>query len=303
MRGIRSAAVAGLGLIGGSLARDLAAQGVRVLGYDRDPATLRAAQAEGVVERALGPALEGVEEAEVLVLAVPVTAAEAVLAAARPRLGRALLVTDAGSTKRAAIAAAERLGLDDRFVGAHPYAGDHRSGWAASRTGLFAGAPLFLCPAPAARPRAVALAEQLWSAVGARVRLLPAEEHDRLLAWTSHLPQAVSSALGRTLHAAGITREMLGRGGRDVTRLAASSPEMWTGIALENADHLSAALAQTEAHLRELRLAIEAHDAPRIEALLRQANAWAAEEPAPSASAPKPTAETAPAPVSATRPG
>lgn len=277
MTGFGNVAVAGLGLVGGSLARDLAARGVRVLGHDRDPAAVRAAVEEGVVA-ALGPRLEGVEEADVLVLAIPPGAAEEVLAAALPRLGRARLVTDAASTKRGIAAAAERLGVGSRFVGAHPLAGSHLSGWGASRAGLFEGAPVFVCPGAESGAGAVALAGALWRSVGGRVRLLPAEEHDRLLAWSSHLPQLVSTALAGALGDAGIARAQLGPGGRDMTRLAGSSPEMWTGITRENADFLAAALAATEARLAGLRRAVEAGDAGRIAEVFREAQGWFGEE-------------------------
>lgn len=272
---VHTATVAGLGLIGGSLARDLAALGVRVLGWDRDPSATAAALAEGVLAAPLGADLAGLEEADALVLAVPVAAAGEVLRRALPRLSRARLVTDAGSTKRGIEAAALSLGLGERFVGAHPLAGHHTSGWAASREGLFAGAPVFLCPAPGATADAVALAQALWRGVGGDVRATTAEAHDRLLAWTSHLPQGVSSSLGRALARAGVSRAQLGPGGRDVTRLAASSPEMWSAIALENADHLGPALAAAEEALRELRQAVEARDAERLSALLREAKGWA----------------------------
>jgi prephenate dehydrogenase len=257
---LRSVAVAGLGLIGGSLARDLAARGIRVLGYDRDPAAVDAALADGVVAAALDGGFGGLEEADALVLAVPVRAAPAVLEAARPRLGPVRLVTDAGSTKRGIAAAADRLGLASRFVGAHPLAGDHLSGWPASRRGLFDGARVYLCPAPAASAEARALARELWTAAGAALVEMDAAEHDRLLAWTSHLPQMVSSSLAATLAEQGVARADLGRGGRDVTRLAGSSAEVWTDIALDNADALLAGVDAMRARLDAIRAALAAGD-------------------------------------------
>ncbi|NJD18999.1 MAG: prephenate dehydrogenase/arogenate dehydrogenase family protein, partial [Gemmatimonadetes bacterium] len=141
-------AILGLGLMGGSLARDLAGLGHRVLGWDRDPGSVRAALAQGCIHRGRGSRpddFQGIEEADVVVLALPVAASRETLPALAPRL-RASLVTDVGSTKRHIVAAAQSLGLGDQFVGAHPLAGDHRSGWGASRSGLFRGATVFLCP-------------------------------------------------------------------------------------------------------------------------------------------------------------
>jgi prephenate dehydrogenase len=273
--GIRTAAVAGLGLIGGSIARELAARGVRVLGHDRDPAAVAGAMRGGVVAAALGEDFAGVEEADVFMVAVPVLAAREVLRAARPRLGGVRLITDAGSTKRSIVALAEEMGMGARFVGAHPLAGDHRSGWDASRAGLFAGARVFLCPASDAGEDAVALADALWRALGGRTERMDAAEHDQLLAWTSHLPQAVSSALGSALAGRGIGRGDLGPGGRDVTRLAGSSPGLWADILHDNAEAVAGALGAMEAEIRALRDAVASGDADRIRERLARARRWA----------------------------
>lgn len=274
MNRVRTAAVLGLGLIGGSLARDLAARGVRVLGHDRDAEALRRAEAAGVVHAALDDSLEGLEAAEVAVLAVPVAAAPALLETALPRLGGARLVTDVGSTKRGIVSAAETMGIGTRFVGAHPIAGDHRSGWDASRAGLFLDTRVYLSPAPSSLPEARVLAEALWRWVGSAPEMVDAEVHDRRLAWTSHLPQAVSTALALALAEGGVSRETLGSGGRDLTRLAGSSPEMWTGIALENAAELAVAAVRVEGQLRRLREALAASDAEGLLRYFEEGRAW-----------------------------
>jgi len=273
---VRSVAVAGLGLIGGSLARDLAARGIRVLGHDRDPAAVDAALREGVLAAPLGEDFGGLEDGDVdaLVLAVPVRAAVEVLAAAAPRLASVRLVTDAGSTKRGIAAAAERLGLATRFVGAHPLAGDHVSGWSASRLDLFAGARVYLCPPPDASSEARDLARALWTTVGGSVVEMGAAEHDHLLAWTSHLPQIASTALATALAGQGIAPADLGRGGRDVTRLAASSPAVWADIALDNADALLEAVDALRGRLDAFRLALERGDGKRVHDLFAAGQAW-----------------------------
>jgi prephenate dehydrogenase len=270
---IRTAAVAGLGLIGGSVARELAARGVRVLGHDRDPSAVGAAIRDGVVS-ALGDGFEGVEEADVLLLAVPVLAAREVLRTARPRLGAVRLVTDAGSTKRSIVALAGEMGIGARFVGAHPLVGDHRSGWDASRAGLFAGARVFLCPTGETGDDALSAARDFWTMIGGRTEVVGAEEHDRRLAWTSHLPQAVSTALAAALDEHGIARDELGPGGRDVTRLAGSSPEMWADILRDNADAISGALSGMEMEIHRLREAIDAGDGDRIREFLARGRRW-----------------------------
>lgn len=278
MSAIRTVAIAGLGLIGGSLARDLAARGVRVLGWDSDGGAVDAALGEGVLAAALGEDWEGLEDANALVLAVPVGAAAHVLAAALPRLGRVPLVTDAGSTKASIVAAARRLALAAKFVGAHPLAGDHRSGWAASRTGLFDGATVYLTPSPDSTADAVSIARELWTAVGGVVTEIGPGEHDRRLAWTSHLPQVVSSALAAALAGRGIARGDLGPGGLEVIRLAASSPDLWRDVLADNAAEVADAIRAVECRLAAIRAAVESGDAEGIHAWLADANAWAARE-------------------------
>jgi prephenate dehydrogenase len=269
-----TAAVIGLGLIGGSLARDLARRGVRVLGGDADRASIAAAQADGMVHTALGEELEGIEDADVVILAVPVHAAAAVLRSVARRARQARLITDVGSTKAAIIAAAGALGLAARFVGAHPLAGDHRAGWAAGRPELFTGARVYLCAGAEATPGAVALAHAFWRALGGVPELIDAATHDRQLAWTSHLPQVTATVLALALRDGGHSRAALGPGGHDMTRLAGSSPDIWTGIALENAAALSGALDALGERLARFRHTLDSGDEAALRTLFEAAADW-----------------------------
>lgn len=271
---IESAAIIGLGLIGGSLARDLAAKGVRVFAADRDEASVRTAAEQGIAQP-----LRWDEPIDVVVLAVPVLAAPGVLLELAGRMDGVRLITDVGSTKRSIVDAAERQGIGARFVGSHPLAGDHRSGWAASREGLFKRARVSLTPTSSTTADAMQLARHLWGMVGARPLETYVDEHDALLAWTSHLPQAVSSALVCALDGEGIPRSELGPGGRDVTRLAGSSPEMWADILIDNADEVSTALSSMSTHLSAIRDAVAAGDRDRLRALWAAANQWHQESP------------------------
>lgn len=274
----RSAAVLGLGLIGGSLARDLAAYGLRVAGWDRDGAAVRAARDEGVLADALPADLAGVERYDLVVLALPVDAAVALLERLTVRLlsssATVRLVTDCGSTKTRIVETATRLKLGPLFVGGHPLAGDHRSGWAASRTGLFRDALVYLTPPTTYRVPTLDLARWMWTTVGARPTVVATEYHDPHLAWISHLPQLASTTLGRTLAAAAKPRSALGPGGRDVTRLAGSGPELWAEIALDNAGALLPALDAFAAHLADLRDAVARRDRAALARLLAEGRAW-----------------------------
>src|SRR5689334_1718571 len=146
----KSATVVGLGLIGGSIARDLAARGVRVRGYDADRDQLNAAVRDGIVSDPLDIDFDGAG-ADVIVLAVPVDQAPSMLRRLARVARSARLVTDVGSTKTSIVSEARAIGLEGCFVGSHPMAGDHRSGWAASRRNLFDEALVYLCPASSPR--------------------------------------------------------------------------------------------------------------------------------------------------------
>jgi prephenate dehydrogenase len=271
---IESAAIIGLGLIGGSLARDLKARGVRVFSWDRDLTAVRAAAEERIADPVVWD-----EPLDVIVLAVPVLAARKLLRDIAAKAHPVRLITDVGSTKRSIMTTAEGQGIGARFVGSHPLAGDHRSGWGASRTGLFEGAPVYLTSSRSTDADALELARELWTMVGAVPEVMDAAEHDRRLAWTSHLPQAASTALACALAEAGITRSHLGPGGRDVTRVAGSSPEMWADILADNADEVSTALASVATHLSAIRDAVASGDRDRLRALWAAGNQWHQESP------------------------
>jgi prephenate dehydrogenase len=270
MTGIGSAAVIGLGLIGGSVARELASRGVRVLGRDRDLSAIDEALRDGGIHEAL------TDDAAVdlVVIAVPVSAAPGVLRGLSTGLRDASLITDAGSTKESIVRAAEEAGLGERFVGSHPLAGDHRSGWSASRLGLFEDARVFLSPTSNTTPAALEHASALWTAFGARTEVVDAAAHDRRMAAVSHLPQALATALASLLSNQTITRSDLGPGARDMTRLAGSSPEMWAAIAADNSQHLSSAVDALQTRLADLREMLDTHDTERLRGFFEEGNRW-----------------------------
>lgn len=270
---INRVAVVGLGLIGGSIAKDLAARRVEVEAYDPNAAALEDAIRSGIVSRRLDASLTS-SRADVVVIATPVDAAVDVLRVLARSDSRATLITDVGSTKGRIVAEADALGLSDRFVGSHPMAGDHRSGWSAARHGLFSGARVYLCAADRTPAELVARADDFWRALDAHPMRIGASAHDRTLAWTSHLPHVVSAALALALGEAGVGRDELGPGGRDITRLAGSSPEMWSAIAAENASAIDAALAAAEREVASFRRLLSRADAGELHSKFAAARAW-----------------------------
>lgn len=267
--------IVGLGLMGGSLARALARLPARadrpdvVACEDSDEAVAAALRA-GVVSARVASVEQA--DAEMAVLALPVHGIIETLQRDAAALRTVPVVTDVCSVKGAVEDAARAVGLEDRFVGSHPLCGDHRSGFAASRAGLYDGATVYVTPGAASGPAAAVRA--LWRAAGALPRDITAAGHDELLARTSHLPQTAASAIAATLDRLGARAADMGPGGADTTRVAASSPELWTDVLLHNRAALLPALEELEAVLRETREALEAGDADRLSGVLQRARDW-----------------------------
>ncbi len=268
------AAIIGLGLIGGSIARELSARGVRVLAHDRDKRALREAKRAGVIAGTIDASLAGLDVCDTVIFASPVDSAIALLTAAAPYLRRARLITDAGSTKGAIIAQAQKLRLGKTFVGAHPVAGDHRKGFATSRLGLFADARVVLTPTKTTTPATLRRAHALWKSFGARTDVMTPSAHDREMAVTSHVHHLASAALAASMDDLGIRRSLLGPGGRDMTRLAGSSADMWSAIIAQNALPIGAALADFDRELQKVRRAVRSGDRGAIQRLFERTGAW-----------------------------
>lgn len=269
--------VAGVGLIGGSLALAARAAGVvgEIVGLGRGAANLRTALERGIVDRYSHDPAEAARDADLLVLAVPVRACAAVAAECGPALRPGAVVTDVGSVKAHVVAAVEAaLAPGPAFVGAHPIAGTEGSGAAAATAELFRGSRCVLTPGARSTPAAVARIRALWEAVGMRVETMLPERHDAVLAWTSHLPHVLAfSAVTAILDKDATLERWGGPSLRDVTRVAASLPETWTDIFLCNAAAVEAAIAGFEGAVAELRAAVAAQDATRVTAILTRAQA------------------------------
>ena len=203
------AAIVGVGLIGGSLALAARAAGQigEIVGIGRSEANLAVARERGIVDRVVRDPAE-LGPIDLVVLAVPVRSTATMAQALLPHLRPGTVVTDVGSVKGSVVTGCEAVLPADRpFVGAHPIAGSERAGAAAADAALFRGAPCILTPSPRTDRGALARVRALWEGVGARVHEMAAAEHDRALAWVSHLPHVVAyslvGALARSLPAMG----------------------------------------------------------------------------------------------------
>lgn len=269
-----SLAVIGLGAIGGSLAWQARQAGIpRVVGFARSRADgVQALKASAITELADTPA-RAIAGAELVVLAVPPQATLELIGSLAPSLEPGGLLTDVCSVKAPVVSCALAHGLGDRFAGGHPLAGTHTSGFIGASPHRLRGCAVYVCEtgAPGGDQAARALMRFWEDVVEASPILIDAAAHDRQLAWTSHLPQAVASAVAKTLADRGLAGLSFGTGARDTTRLAASNPDMWIDILLYNRDAIVEALSATETHLAELRRLMIEQDAEGLRGYLATA--------------------------------
>jgi len=268
-----SIAVVGLGLIGGSIALGVRERWPesRVFGVDSE-AVLAHALGGGAIERGFD-SIGALPNTSLIVLAAPVRQNIELL----QQIKRPAIATDVGGTKRDIVSAARALSPAMTFVGGHPLGGGERGGFAFARPDLFAGRPWIFTPDGDDSSDAVERLSRFVSGLGARPCILSADEHDRVMAYVSHLPQLAASALMEAVgNAAGIEGlRMAGRGLVDTTRLASSPADVWRDICLTNADAIGDALDCLIARLTQLRGDLRHGEA--IEAIFSAAAKWRAE--------------------------
>lgn len=252
-------AIIGLGLIGGSLARALRAAGLsqQITGYDPDPVQRTRAVELGVIDRAAASAVEAVEQATLVVLAVPVLHTREALDGVRSALLAGAILTDVGSTKVSVLrdVACAFGSIPPRFVAGHPIAGTEKSGVAASKVDLFRGCRVVLTPHADQDASALATVRQMWEAIGCRVVEMEAARHDTVFAATSHLPHVLAYAFVDMLTRLPNADEIFshaGGGFRDFTRIASSSPELWHDIVRANRGEVTGLLERQIGELQEL---------------------------------------------------
>ncbi|MEO3935171.1 prephenate dehydrogenase [Dermatophilaceae bacterium Soc4.6] len=238
--------VVGTGLIGTSLGIALSRKGFEVTLSDPSPTAMRLARdlGAGVLADEAG------QPPQLVVVAAPPDVAGSVVAHALRRWTDAV-VTDVSSVKGAVVRAVRQQGGDlSRYVGSHPMAGRERSGAMAARADLFEGRAWVVVPTPESSPYAVELTREVARAVGSVVTVMDADEHDAAVAVVSHVPQVVASLVaGRLRDLSDDAVALAGQGLRDVTRIAASDPGLWTQILAGNAEAVREVLHQVRTDL------------------------------------------------------
>lgn len=263
----------GVGLIGGSLAQALKRQAAvtTVVGVDNNQDNLQQALELQTIDCAYDKVSQALEGADMVVLAVPVLSISTTLKAIKPYLNDRLIITDVGSVKGAVVAQARAI-LGSRFaqfVAGHPIAGSENSGVKAAFSKLFANHRVILTPTAETDNNAIEVVSKMWTAVGATVELMSAEQHDKILAVTSHLPHVLAYALLQFLHRQTEQDEYLrlAAGGLyDFTRIASSDPAMWRDICMANKQHLSQQIRAFAQDLEQFAVHIENANAASLQA-------------------------------------
>jgi len=266
-------AIIGIGLIGSSLARVIRRDnpGTYITACARRAETLAAVRRLGIADEATDDPVAAVANADLVVLATPLSAYAGIAAQIAPALKPGAIVTDVGSVKEQAIRDLKpALPAGVHFVPGHPVAGTEHSGPEAGFAEMFADRWCILTPLEDSDPEAVAKVTALWRLAKMRVVTMPAEHHDRVLAMTSHLPHLIAYTIVGTATALGddLKSEVIAfsaGGFRDFTRIAASDPVMWRDIFLKNREAVLDVLQRFSEDLSGLQRAIRRGEGDTLE--------------------------------------
>lgn len=265
---IKKLCIFGVGLIGGSLALALRKAGYveEVVGCSRNAEHLQKALDLGVIDSYTLDPVEAVKGADMVLLAVPMRAIKPILESIVDHINDDMVITDAGSAKRAVIKAVEDVcggTAPHNFVAGHPIAGREKSGVEAAIDDLYIDQKVVLTPTEDTAPHSVDRVKEMWEATGAIVELLDEKQHDEVLAATSHLPHILAYSLVNTLSKSNYGDDVFdfaAGGFKSFSRIASSDPVMWRDICLENKDAILSSLKDFQQDLSGLKKLIETGD-------------------------------------------
>jgi prephenate dehydrogenase len=272
-----TAAIIGLGLIGGSFARDMRDTGFasRIIGVENNPGHARLAIQLGLVDD-VQPLTQAVSSADLILVAIPVTATALVLHEILDTIRPSAVVLDMGSTKHGICIAVADHPRRGRFVASHPIAGTENNGPAAALSGLFRAKLGILCDTERSDPDAINLVRRLYDAVGMRLLTMESDNHDRHVAYVSHISHITSFVLATTVleieKNTTTIFDLAGSGFESTVRLAKSSPDMWTPIFMQNAPFVCEALDAYIRNITHFKEMIEAGAGQALHTTMERAN-------------------------------
>ncbi|QDV47972.1 prephenate dehydrogenase [Stieleria neptunia] len=270
---LRRVSILGVGLLGGSVGMALRRRGIHVVGYSRRESSCRAAIEAGAVDEGFTEIATACRGSDVVVVASPVDKIVELAVAADHVLDDDALITDVGSTKAQIVAeiAAQSPSLARKFVAAHPIAGSEKTGVENATATLLEGKLVIMTPADQTPAAAVDRAAAFWLQTGGEILSMSPEQHDQRLAAVSHVPHLVSSLLASLVDDACLP--LVGSGWRDMTRVAAGDPTMWTAICVHNREAILNQLDHFSEALGSLRALLAGGDTAALKSWLDEAKA------------------------------
>lgn len=268
--------IVGLGLIGGSLAKDLRKSkfATELIGVDANVSHAKQALEIGLVDR-IEPLEKGVKNTDMVIIAIPVDMELEVLPKVLDLINSGTTVIDMGSTKRVIIEKIKNHPRRKNFVPAHPMSGTENSGPTAAVEDLFRGKITILCDTADSGPQHMALVEKMFQSLGMDLAYMSADEQDHSAAYVSHLPHAAAFALANAVQSKedrNIIFDLASGGFRSTVRLAKSSVSMWHPIFQQNRNYVVESLDVYIKHLQELRDTLKNDDDDRLKELILNAN-------------------------------
>jgi len=277
--------IIGVGLIGGSFGLALKNKRLvgQVVGIGRHIHKLKEAKRLGAIDKYTTDFARGVKDSDIVMVATPVSKIPLIVKRILPHLKDGCIITDVGSTKGGVVRKVEEIlskssGRGRRpkvsFIGGHPMAGSEKQSVRNASADIFSGTTCVLTPIDRNSGKAIKVVRALWKEIGARVLLLKPEEHDYLVAYTSHLPHVLASTLANLM---GKVRKQDPRVNRiiagsisDMTRIAASNPEMWIDICLSNSKAVSESINATLKYLKKFKKSIEKRKKKELQDLFQK---------------------------------
>jgi prephenate dehydrogenase len=268
--------IIGLGLIGGSIAKDLRKSGfaTEIRGVETLPENANAAVQLGLVDKSVSME-EGLRNSDLVIVSTPVDITLQILPVVLDQIEPFTTVTDMGSTKRVVTESVELHPRRRNYVPAHPMAGTENSGPEAALENLFQGKIAIVCDQEKSGPQHLALVEKMFYALGMNIAYMSSDEQDHTTAFVSHLPHAVAFALANAVQDKAdrnIIFDLASGGFNSTVRLAKSSVSMWQPIFEQNSDYMKESLNVYIKHLEQFRDAIVNKDSQKIEKLITSAN-------------------------------
>lgn len=238
--------IVGVGLIGGSIGIDVRRLHLarEVVGVVRRKESIEESVRLGAVDRATLDINEGVNGADLVILATPISK----MVSIAEKIKSEAVIIDVASVKGKLVRELEKV-LGTNYVGTHPMAGSERRGVSAAKAGIFEGSTCIITPTENTKPGALGKVKEFWKRLGAKVITLSIDEHDRLVAFTSHLPHLLAAGLVNTMAGEEKVESCIGPGFKDTTRIAASPPALWQEICEWNKDAILASLKKFQGEL------------------------------------------------------